>query len=164
VSRIKGFFRRKETPPPDSRSMGSSLRSGAPRSAIPAVFSFSRGTLYRQVNRSYRPTFDRLEQSGLAAELVADGLLIPHAVSGAAAAEPSTASLVLQPEPLDFISYPYEWSFRSRASARALTTLEIQARALARDLSLKDASAYNIQFHHGRPLLIDTLSFEIYRR
>jgi hypothetical protein len=28
---------------------------------------------------------------------------------------------------------------------------------------LKDASAYNIQFHEGRPVLIDTLSFETYR-
>ena len=27
-------------------------------------------------------------------------------------------------------------------------------------MSLRDASAYNIQFHHGRPILIDTLSFE----
>jgi hypothetical protein len=27
-------------------------------------------------------------------------------------------------------------------------------------MSLKDSSAYNIQFHKGRPLLIDTLSFE----
>jgi hypothetical protein len=30
-------------------------------------------------------------------------------------------------------------------------------------MSLKDCSAYNIQFHQGRPLLIDTLSFERYR-
>jgi hypothetical protein len=28
---------------------------------------------------------------------------------------------------------------------------------------LKDASAYNIQFQHGRPVFIDTLSFEKYR-
>jgi hypothetical protein len=142
--------------------MGSSTRSGASFRDPSGFLFFREGTLYRQVNQSYRPTFDRLEQSGLGAELVADGLLIPHTVSGAAAAEPSTASLVLQPEPLDFISYPYEWSFSQLRDA-ALTTLEIQARALAHDLSLKDASAYNIQFHHGRPLLIDTLSFEIYR-
>ena len=28
---------------------------------------------------------------------------------------------------------------------------------------LKDASAYNIQFHCGKPVLIDTLSFEQYQ-
>jgi len=30
-------------------------------------------------------------------------------------------------------------------------------------MSLKDASAYNIQFHQGRPIFIDTLSFEKYQ-
>ena len=30
-------------------------------------------------------------------------------------------------------------------------------------MSLKDASAYNIQFHAGKPTLIDTLSFETYK-
>jgi hypothetical protein len=30
-------------------------------------------------------------------------------------------------------------------------------------MTLKDASAYNVQFHEGRPTLIDTLSFEEYR-
>jgi ribosomal protein L11 methylase PrmA len=29
-------------------------------------------------------------------------------------------------------------------------------------MALKDASAYNVQFHRGRPILIDTLSFERY--
>jgi ribosomal protein L11 methylase PrmA len=142
--------------------MRSSVRSGA-SFRDPSGFLFIRdGTLFRQVNRSYRPTFDRLEQSGLAAELVADGLLIPHTVVDTAAAEPETASLVLRPEPVPFISYPYEWSF-SQLQDAALATLDIQQRALARGLSLKDASAYNIQFHRGHPLLIDTLSFEVYR-
>lgn len=30
-------------------------------------------------------------------------------------------------------------------------------------MSLKDCSSYNIQFHNGKPILIDTLSFEKYR-
>lgn len=30
-------------------------------------------------------------------------------------------------------------------------------------MSLKDASVYNIQFAHGKPILLDTLSFEIYQ-
>jgi len=61
-----------------------------------------------------------------------------------------------------FISYPYEWSF-SQLKAAALATLEIQKRALAFGMSLKDSSAYNIQFVHGKPILIDTLSFEMYQ-
>ncbi len=34
--------------------------------------------------------------------------------------------------------------------------------ALEKGMVLKDASAYNIQFIHGKPVLIDTLSFENY--
>jgi ribosomal protein L11 methylase PrmA len=142
--------------------MRTSDRSGA-SFRDPSGFLFSRdGILLRQINRSYRPTFDLLEQSGLYAELVEAGLLIPHEAAQVAAPEPETASLVIRPEPLTFVSYPYEWSFSQLRDA-ALTTLDIQVRAVARRLSLKDASAYNIQFQRGRPLLIDTLSFEAYR-
>jgi ribosomal protein L11 methylase PrmA len=45
----------------------------------------------------------------------------------------------------------------------ALTTLEIQKKALDFGMSLKDCSAYNIQFRRGKPILIDTLSFEKHR-
>src|SRR5690606_2587812 len=56
---------------------------------------------------------------------------------------------------------PYEWSF-SQLKDAALTTLEIQRRALAKGMVLKDASAYNIQFRDAKPIFIDTLSFEKY--
>ena len=62
-----------------------------------------------------------------------------------------------------FISYPYEWSFGQYKHA-ALATLSIQLRALKRGMSLKDASAYNIQFVRGKPVLIDTLSFEVVKK
>ncbi|HSA15894.1 MAG TPA: class I SAM-dependent methyltransferase, partial [Spirochaetota bacterium] len=39
----------------------------------------------------------------------------------------------------------------------------IQKTAMNYGMSLKDASAYNIQFIHGNPVLVDTLSFEKYR-
>jgi hypothetical protein len=45
----------------------------------------------------------------------------------------------------------------------ALATLSIQKRALKLGMSLKDASAYNIQFVRGKATLIDTLSFEAYK-
>ncbi len=65
----------------------------------------------------------------------------------------------LKPRQLPFISYPYEWCF-SQLQAAALATLEIEKAALARGMTLKDASAFNIQFVDGKPTLIDTLSFE----
>jgi hypothetical protein len=45
----------------------------------------------------------------------------------------------------------------------ALATLSIQKRALKFGMSLKDASAYNVQFYKGKAALIDTLSFETYQ-
>ncbi|MDQ3222075.1 MAG: SAM-dependent methyltransferase, partial [Gemmatimonadota bacterium] len=69
------------------------------------------------------------------------------------------AYAVIRPERVQFISYPYEWSFGQLQDAASLT-LEIQERALARGFTLRDSSAYNVQFQGGRPILIDTLSFE----
>jgi hypothetical protein len=137
-------------------SLGSSFRD-------PSGFLFTReGVLYRQINRVGRESYDGLMTGGLYAELTEAALLIPHAEVGDAPAAPEIAYRVLRPEPVGFISYPYEWSF-SQLKDAALATLAIQTRALARGMSLRDASAYNIQFHRGRPLLIDTLSFETLR-
>ena len=66
---------------------------------------------------------------------------------------------VVQPQAVEFISYPYEWCF-SQLKDAALLTLKIQKIALEYGMSLKDASAYNIQFVKGLPVLIDHLSFE----
>jgi hypothetical protein len=117
------------------------------------------GVIYRQVNMSYGESYDRLIESGLYAALVAEGLLIPHDEVGPHHAISDDAYKVIRPEPIQFISYPYEWSF-SQLKAAALTTLHIQETALNFGMSLRDSSAYNIQFRNGRPVLIDTLSFE----
>jgi hypothetical protein len=129
----------------------------------PSGFLFSRaGVLYRQVNRKYEQEYVRLMESGLYEKLVKAGLLIPHVEAGQEPAEPETCYKILQPERVAFISYPYEWSFGELKDA-ALATLSIQKRALKVGMSLKDASAYNIQFVRGKATLIDTLSFEAYK-
>ena len=119
------------------------------------------GALYRQVNRVYRDHYTHLMDSGLYQSLVKDTLLIPHEEVSVAPPDPSLAWKVIRPERVTFISYPYEWSF-SQLKDAALVTLEIQKRAVEHGMVLKDSSAYNIQFHQGKPVLIDTLSFEIY--
>jgi len=129
----------------------------------PSGFVFRRaGSLHRQVNACYREDYELLRESGLYAELVGAGLLIPHVESDEPPALPELAYRVITPERIPFISYPYEWCYGQLQDA-ALATLDIQRRALARGMTLKDASAYNIQFHRGRPLLVDTLSFTRYR-
>jgi hypothetical protein len=129
----------------------------------PSGFLFTRsGILYRQINRAYSKDYARLVDSGLYEKLVKAGLLIPHVEVDQPPAESDLAFKVIQPERAPFISYPYEWSF-SQLKDAALATLSIQKRAVKLDMSLKDASAYNIQFVRGKPTLIDTLSFEIYK-
>jgi hypothetical protein len=91
--------------------------------------------------------------------LVAGGWMLPHEEASISLAESGDAYKIIQPEHIPFISYPYEWSF-SQLKDAALLTLDIQSKALECGMSLKDASAYNVQFHRGRPVLIDTLSFE----
>lgn len=128
----------------------------------PSGFLFtSDGTLYRQVNERYRESWDALHESGLYQKLVDDGLLVAHAEVPTELAPRAGAYRVIRPEKIPFISYPYEWCF-SQIQDAALATLQIQELALERNLTLKDASAYNIQFRDGRPVLIDTLSFEPY--
>lgn len=117
------------------------------------------GRLLRQVNLAYRDHYDALLESGLYGELVNAELLIPHDEVSADLAETGQVYRVLEPQRLPFVSYPYEWCF-SQLKDAARTTLQIQKKALARGMTLKDASAYNIQFYRGKPILIDTLSFE----
>ncbi len=128
----------------------------------PAGFVYSeQGDLRRQVNLVYREHYDRLMASGLYEELTRDRLLVAHEELEESARDPASAYKVIRPEPIEFISYPYEWSFSQHRDA-ALATLEIQRRAIGRGMTLKDCSAYNVQFHRGRPIFIDTLSFEVY--
>jgi len=126
----------------------------------PSGFLFSQdGSIYRQVNRVYKKDYDHLISSGLYDDLVKAELLIPHEEVDFELALSDKAYKVIKPELISFISYPYEWSFSQLKNA-ALTTLEIQKRSLDFEMSLKDGSAYNIQFRKGKPILIDTLSFE----
>ena len=116
--------------------------------------------IYRQINRLYKENYDYLMESGLYNKLVNCKLLIPHEEVNISSKSPE-AFKVIKPEPIPFISYPYEWSF-SQLKDAALTTIEIQKIALNFGMSLKDSSAYNIQFLDGKCIFIDTLSFEKY--
>ncbi|HQE18263.1 MAG TPA: hypothetical protein PK607_07130 [Aggregatilineales bacterium] len=128
----------------------------------PSGFIFRHeGVLYRQVNAAYQPDYDMLMASGLYERLVEAGLLIPHAEASLELARTGEAYKVLRPSVVEAISYPYEWCF-SQLKAAALATLKIQKLALKHGMTLKDASAYNIQFVDGKPVLIDTLSFARY--
>ena len=128
----------------------------------PSGFIFLRNkNILRAVGYSYKDHYDNLISSGLYNRLTAENLLIKHEEVNPAESGPSDIYKILQPTQIEFISYPYEWSF-SQLKDAALTTLRIQRISLEYDMILKDASAFNIQFKEGRPVFIDTLSFEKY--
>jgi 2-polyprenyl-3-methyl-5-hydroxy-6-metoxy-1,4-benzoquinol methylase len=60
---------------------------------------------------------------------------------------------------IEFLSYPFEWTISMLVDA-GLHTLELQERLLNHNLSLKDATPYNIQYEFSRPIFIDLCSVE----
>lgn len=129
----------------------------------PSGFIFEKdGVLYRQVNLSFREHFDQFIQSGFYDTLVKNGWLIPHTTIDKNLTGSGDYYTTIQPEQIPFISYPYEWSFEMLKDA-ALLTLRLTKEAINAGMILKDATPYNIQWHKGQLIFIDTLSFEKYK-
>ena len=89
--------------------------------------------------------FDYARSSGLVDELVAAGLLIGESRADKAllGEKGADATLVLEHPRVPFVSYPYEWSFAALKAA-ALLHLELHQEALRKNVTLTDASAYNV--------------------
>jgi hypothetical protein len=128
----------------------------------PSGFVFYKDdVLYRQVNTFYKDDFDALQNNGLYAHLVKQEKLIGSAIINENLTGTPDWFCTLKPEPLSFVSYPYEWCFAMLKEA-ALLTLDILKEALLKGMILKDATPYNVQLHNGKMIFIDTLSFERY--
>ncbi len=113
------------------------------------------GNIYRQINWSYQQDYDMFKNCGLYDKLVSQKQIISFEE---VSSSDNIGYKTIKPTKIDFISYPYEWCFSAYKDA-ALLTLEIQKTAIKYGMTLKDATAYNIQFHQGQPIHIDTLSF-----
>ena len=68
---------------------------------------------------------------------------------------------VFKHKKVDFISYPYEWSFH-RLKDAALHHLNLHINLLKNDATLIDAYSYNIQFNNYSPIFIDLMSIKKY--
>ncbi len=123
----------------------------------PSGYVFTEGnSIKRYIHPLYFKQYKALTSGGLYKKLMDNNLLIPHKEL---VNDPD--KIIIQPLQLLFISYPYEWSF-SQYQHAALLTLKIQKFCLQHGFTLKDASAFNISFYKGRPVFIDTLSFDFY--
>ncbi len=120
--------------------------------------------VFRTINHSYQKDWECAVSSNLLEKLKAKKQIISFKYADTIFDKPDFDNVmkVLEVEKIPFITYPYEWSFPQLKEA-ALLTLEIQKEALMHGMTLKDASAYNVQFLHGKAIFIDLLSFEIYK-
>ncbi|MDD2673824.1 MAG: class I SAM-dependent methyltransferase [Flavobacterium sp.] len=111
----------------------------------------------RVINPIYFEQYKSLTDSGFYKTLFDKKYLIPHQE-----VSKSDSKISIEASKIPFITYPYEWSFLQYKHA-ALLTLKIQKLCLENNFILKDASAFNITFHEGKPIFIDTLSFDFYK-
>jgi hypothetical protein len=128
----------------------------------PSGFIFEKdGIFYRQVNTVFKEHFEFFISSGCYKHLAEKKLLLSHDEVKENLSGADNWLITLKPQQLDYISYPYEWSFDMLKNA-ALLTLQLMKESISFGLVLKDATPYNIQWHSGRMIFIDTLSFEKY--
>jgi hypothetical protein len=137
--------------------------------ALPSSYRDNDGFVFEQDGKIFRFIHPRYEEhyqfflsSRLYDELVKKGLLLSHREITDQGSFDLPPGRVILPQQIPFISYPYEWSFDMWKDA-ALLTLQIALTALEKDMVLKDATPFNVQFLNGRPVFIDTLSFEKYQ-
>jgi len=122
------------------------------------------GSVFRTVNPSVISDFEAVLATGLLDELTAESMLVPWSDVqdidlGLLEIKPAR---ILELKKLDFVTYPYEWSFHALKNA-AILHLDVHLRALTKGVTLSDASAYNIQFNGPTPIFIDHLSFKPYQ-
>lgn len=123
-----------------------------------------RDRILRRVSERGAMDYEFVRDSGLLQKLVSEQRLVgAEEISRLEFGFDETSAKYLLEHPrLNFISYPYEWCF-SALQAAALLQLDLLDEALAYDVTLSDASAFNIQFQGASPIFIDTLSFQRYQ-
>jgi hypothetical protein len=124
---------------------------------------YAGGEVYRAISPGYKATWEALIRADFFNSLLRDKKLPNYSEvsSEDVVKNDLTVYKVLKVEKIPFISYPSEWSFEQLKKA-ALLTLSIQKQALLQGFSLKDASAFNVQFRGPKAVFIDLLSFDIY--
>lgn len=129
------------------------LEAGSFRDRTGRIF-YSGKDVFRGLTDKALPEWQALQGTRFFPRLVREGKI----VATEQVEMPGEWAAVLRHERIPFVSYPYEWCFGMLRQA-ALLQLELIEAALAEDLSLKDATPYNVQWQGCRPVFIDVLSF-----
>lgn len=117
--------------------------------------------IHRYITEDYKDEYDQLMDSGLYENLIVKGLMISHKEELSSRVIDENIYKTLFPEQINFISYPFEWSF-SQWKDMIITYISVNELALQHGMILKDATPYNFTFYNGKCILIDTSSFDNY--
>lgn len=152
--------------------MTSPTQPPAPGQQVPGSFRDPSGYVFSQGGRVFRAVGDdcwqvirRLIDDGLFSKLVGEQIIVrtepvdDEPLRRRLASRHPGFEHFLEHQALPTITYPYEWSISMLADA-GVHTIDLQLRLLASGYSLKDATAYNVQFLGGRPGFIDLGSIE----
>ena len=108
------------------------------------------GEVYRCVTDAAAPICQDQYQDFFT-QAIDRGLLVPF--------EKTDSAHIFKLQKLPVVTYPYEWGFEQLKQA-ALLTLDMTLLALNHGLTLKDATAFNVQPYQERMVFIDHTSFE----
>ena len=137
--------------------------TGSFRDPDTRVFFF-KGAPFRCLSARALEDWQRLARTDFHARFMADRRVIPTRLVTDDESLPPLASrwvAVLEHERVPVVSYPYEWSFGMLKDA-ALLQLDVTRAALDEEMTLKDATAFNVQWYGTRPTFIDIGSFTEY--
>jgi SAM-dependent methyltransferase len=139
----------------------STYEPGSFRDPDSAVFTAD-GKVLRGLSGRAADDYERLSGTSFFPRLVGSGQIVRTTVhEGDAPPSPRGTpwSRVLEHERVPVVSFPYEWPFAMMREAASLQ-LDVLVAALGDGMSLKDGTAYNVQFFGSRPSFIDIGSFE----
>lgn len=132
------------------------------------VFSAS-GRVFRGISSAAAPRVRRFIHSDFYKKRAGSQIVETMEVSseeaasaGISIADVDSFEMWVEHSRIPLISYPYEWPFESLKEAGRLT-LNLLIDGLHCGYTLKDASAFNVQFINTKPIFIDVLSFTEYR-
>ena len=144
--------------------VASHFEPGSFRDRTSRVF-YQDGAVLRGLNAHAAQEWEVLQTKSFFQQFMAEGKIVrteqiePTDASPDAGQGDEPWAVILTHQAIPFISYPYEWPF-SMLQAAALLTLDLQAAALQADMTLKDATPFNVQWSGSQPVFIDIPSFE----
>lgn len=145
---------------------GSTIRTfetGSYRDRDARIFYGDSGEVFRALSVHALEEWQAASAARFFQQGMAEGKIVATELVDAARcpAPPDNASWagVLKHESIPFVSYPYEWTFGMLKDA-ALLHLDLLQTALKEGFTIKDGTAYNVQWVGQRPVFIDVASFE----